>query len=145
MAEVSNTRLAERLLSRPEGATMDEIVAATGGYQYNVLRRLAARGYVVRRKREGRATRYWAVPPAALSFQLTVAPNGQTTLPKEARDRLKVSRGGKLSFTLETDNRAVVAPLSLGLRELRGLLPKAKARATLEEIEEGIVRGATKT
>ncbi len=57
MAE-PGSKAAERLLIRPAGATMDELIAATGGPQYNVLRRLEARGYAVRKLREGRVTRY---------------------------------------------------------------------------------------
>ncbi|MGH6877970.1 MAG: AbrB/MazE/SpoVT family DNA-binding domain-containing protein [Rhizomicrobium sp.] len=124
---------------------MDEVVAATGGYQYNVLRRLEAKGWMVRRRREGRVTRYWAVAPSVRAFELKVAPNGQTTLPKEARERLGVPRGGRLSLRLEPGDHTVIAPVSIGVRELRGILPKPKTRATLADIEEGIARGATKT
>lgn len=39
------SRQAEKLLTSAEGATMDELIAATGGPQYNLLRRLEAQGY----------------------------------------------------------------------------------------------------
>lgn len=136
---------AERLLSRPEGATMDEIVAATGNYRYNVLRRLEAKGYVVRKKREGRITRYWVEPPDTRIFELNVAASGQTTLPKEVREKLRVPRGGRLSLTLEKTGRAVVTPATIGVEELRAILPRPKRKATLRDIEEGIARGATRT
>jgi len=58
------TKIAEQMMTRPDGATMDEIVAATGGPQYNVLRRLEGRGYRIRKVKEGRATRYFAKAPA---------------------------------------------------------------------------------
>ena len=45
---VSKTKITERLLTRPGGATMREIIAATGGPQYNELKRLSARGYAIR-------------------------------------------------------------------------------------------------
>ena len=35
---VPGTKLAERLLTRPQGATMAEIIARDGGPQYNVLK-----------------------------------------------------------------------------------------------------------
>jgi len=145
MERETNTAKAERLFSRPEGATMDEVVKETGDYQYNVLRRLEARGYIVRRKREGRITRYWVSSPAVRSFDMKVAPNGQTTLPKEVRRQFGVYAGGKVRLTLEEKNKATISPVSLSFRDLRGLLPKPKRPATLEEIEEGIIRGATKT
>jgi len=139
------TKMAERLFSRPEGATMDEVAAATGNYRYNVLRRLEAKGYIVHKKREGRLTRYWAQPPGLRTFELNVAANGQTTLPKEAREQLKVAHGGKLSLTLDEGGRAVVTPVMIGVQDLRGILPRPRRKATLQQIEEGIVRGATKT
>ena len=64
---IPGTKIAERLFSRPEGATMAEVIAATGARQHNLLERLKARGFTVRSRKEGRTTRYWAVPPAALS------------------------------------------------------------------------------
>ncbi len=70
--ENAGTKKAERLMTRPDGATMDEIVAVTGGPQYNVLRRLEGRGYRIRKVKEGRATRYFAAPPASPSYVATV-------------------------------------------------------------------------
>jgi bifunctional DNA-binding transcriptional regulator/antitoxin component of YhaV-PrlF toxin-antitoxin module len=145
MKTESKTDRAEQLFSRPEGATMDEVVAATGDYQYNVLRRLEARGYLVRKKREGRMTRYWVSPPAARAFDLSIASNGQTTLPKEVRRQFGVTAGGHVKLVLESPNRATLAPASISLNDLRGLLPKPKRPATLDEMEEGIARGATKS
>ena len=55
---VSGSKIAERMLSRPEGATMSELIAATGGPQYNLLKRLKATGRTVRETREARQTRY---------------------------------------------------------------------------------------
>jgi sugar-specific transcriptional regulator TrmB len=62
---VPGTKLAERLVTKPGGATMAELIAATGGPQYNVLKRLEARGYRVRKVKEGKETRYFAAAPAA--------------------------------------------------------------------------------
>jgi sugar-specific transcriptional regulator TrmB len=66
------TKRAERLLTQSGGATMREIIEATGGPQYNVLKRLEARGYRVRRVKEGKETRYFAQPPAVQSYDATV-------------------------------------------------------------------------
>jgi bifunctional DNA-binding transcriptional regulator/antitoxin component of YhaV-PrlF toxin-antitoxin module len=144
MDSANKSGIAQALFSRAEGATMDELVAATGHYQYNVLRRLEAKGWRVRRKREGRVTRYWAIPPSVRGFELKVAPNGQTTLPKAAREQLGVAHGGRLSLRLEAGGQAALAPVSVSLRDLRGVLPKPGKRATLAEIEEGIGRGAAR-
>jgi antitoxin PrlF len=141
----NKTRLAESLFARPEGATMDEVLRVTGGYRYNVLRRLEAKGWLVRRKREDGVTRYWAEPPSVRTFELKVARNGQVTLPKAAREELGVPNGGRLTLKLDPARHAEIAPVSVSLRDLRGILPKPRKAATLAEIEEGIACGATGT
>lgn len=142
MEQGTKVAQAEKLLSRPEGATMDEVAKVTGDYQYNVLRRLEARGYSVRKKREGRTTRYWAAPPVVQAFDLTVSPNGQTTLPKAVRSKFGIERGGKIRLVMENAKLASLFPASIGIRELGGILPKPQRTATLEEIEDGVARGA---
>lgn len=138
----SGARIAEQLLVRPSGATMDELIAATGGPQYNVLRRLEARGYALRKVREGRVTRYFAVPPKHPSIELTVSPKGQITLPKELREKWGVEEGGTLRWSLEEDGRAYVGPPRRSLQDLFGMLGKPKRHLTLEQIEEGIIAAA---
>jgi antitoxin PrlF len=140
MAE-PGSKTAERLLTRSAGATMDELIAATGGPQYNVLRRLEARGYAVSKVREGRVTRYFVSAPAKQSVELTVSPKGQVTLPQEFREHLGVKAGGALRCTLEEDGRVYVEPPKAGLQELFGMLGKPKRSFTLEEIDEGVAKG----
>src|ERR1043166_3628105 len=97
---VSTAKLTERLLPRAGGATMRDIIAATGGPQYNELRRLAARGFAIRKVKEGNETRYFATAPEAPSFDVIVTRKGQVTIPREVRDRLGVRAGGKLRFAI---------------------------------------------
>lgn len=139
---IPGTKAAERLLTRPSGATMDEIVVATGGPQYNVLKKLEGRGYRIRKVKEGRATRYFAEPPAAPGFEATVTSKGQVTIPKEVREQLRLRSGHKLRFTVENGNRAVMRPVSKRLGDLAGILPKPKRTLTLEEMDEAIQSGA---
>jgi AbrB family looped-hinge helix DNA binding protein len=135
------SKTAERLLTRPAGATMDELIAATGGPQYNVLRRLEARGYVVRKLREGRATRYFVSAPAKQSVELTVSPKGQVTLPKELRTQFGVEGGGVLKCTFEEDGRIFVGPSKSSIHDLVGILHRPGMRArTIEEMDEGIAK-----
>ena len=134
----TGAKIAERLLARPSGATMDEMIAATGGPQYNVLKRLEARGYAVRKVREGRGTRYFATAPSKAVIELKVSPKGQVTLPKDLRERLGVERGGTLRYTLQEDGSAYVGAPSRALQELFGILNKPKRHLTLEQIDEEI-------
>jgi AbrB family looped-hinge helix DNA binding protein len=136
------TKLAEDLLSGPGGATMAEIIRATGGPQYNVLTKLEGRGYSIRKVKEGRTTRYFATPPTAPSFEATVTRQGQMTIPKDVRERLGVRAGGKLRLVLESDGRVVLTPANLSIKRLFGILGKPRRSATLEEMDESIRHGA---
>ena len=139
---VSKSKVAERLLTRPGGATMREIIAATGGPQYNELKRLAARGYAVRKVREGNETRYFVSARGTASFEATVTDKGQITIPKDVRDQLRLHAGHKVRFSVEGANRAVMIPVGTRLSDLAGMLGKPKRSATLEEMDEAIRQAA---
>jgi AbrB family looped-hinge helix DNA binding protein len=121
---------------------MREIIAATGGPQYNELKRLSARGYAVRKVREGNETRYFATAPEMPSFEATVTDKGQITIPREVRDRLRLHAGHKVRFSVEGANRAVMVPVGPRLSDLAGLLGKPKRSATLEEMDAAIRQAA---
>jgi AbrB family looped-hinge helix DNA binding protein len=138
----SKTETAQRLFTRPEGATMDEVIAATGDYQYRALKRLKSKGYRIKRAREGRATRYFAVAPAQESFEASVGADGKMTIPKEVREKLGLRSGHRLQFTIEDGDRVVVTPVSRRLSDLAGILGKPKRSLTLEEMDEAIADAA---
>lgn len=139
---IPGTKLAEQLVTQPSGATMAEIIAATGGPQYNVLKRLAARGYRVSKVKEGRETRYFAEAPATPSYEATVTSKGQVTLPKEVRESLRLRAGDKVRFTLDDAERIVVERAELSIRDLFGILGKPRRSATLEQMDEAVRRHA---
>jgi len=142
---IPGTKMAERLFARPEGATMDEVIAATGGPQYNVLRRLEAKGCKVRKIREGRGTRYFVTPPANLSYDLMVSARGQVVLPKELRDRLGLKPGSKLRAEMQ-DGKVVLERKITTIHDLVGILYRPGMRTrTIEEINEGIIAGAVES
>lgn len=129
--EVPGSKIAEQLLARPEGATMRELIAATGGPQYNVLKRLESKGRTVRKTREGRETRYHLVP-AKLLYELSVNDKGQVTLPKGLRDEMRVYSGQKLEAAIE-GGKVVIAPKARSIQDLFGILgkpPSGKAVTT---------------
>ena len=131
----------EELLGRLEGATMDEIIAATGGPQYNVLRRLQARGYRLRKSKEGRATRYFAEPPPvplAATFS-----GGKLSLPKPVREQLGLREGDQVKFTLKDDG-AQLERKQFSIRDLYGILPRPMKVLTIEEMDEVIARAVVK-
>jgi len=137
-AHIPATHVAERLLARPEGATMSEIIAAAGGPQYNLLKRLEGRGYTIRKVKEGSETRYFAKPPPAPCFEMTVTSQGQATIPREVRERLGVKAGGKLRLTVEEDEKVVIRPADLSIRRMFGMLGKPRRSLTVEEMDDEI-------
>jgi antitoxin PrlF len=139
---VSKAKVAERLLTRPTGATMRDIIAATGGPQYNELKRLAARGYAIRKLKEGNETRYFASAPRAPSFEATVTKKGQVTIPKSVRDRLGVGSGGKVRFAVDSQGRVEIGAREPKISDLVGILPKPKHSATIEEMNDAVRRAA---
>jgi len=138
MDTVPGSKLAEQLLTRPEGATMRELIAATGGPQYNVLKRLEARGGAVRKTKAGRETRYRVVMPNPV-YELSVSDKGQITLPKGLRDEMRVFAGQKLEAAVET-GRIVIARKRTSIKDLFGILgkPPKGAHLTLDEIDGAI-------
>jgi AbrB family looped-hinge helix DNA binding protein len=135
---IPGTQLAAQLFSQPNGATMAEIIAATGGPQYNVLKRLKARGYRLRKIREGKETRYYADPPPKPFYEATVTSKGQVTLPKEVRERLRIGEGDKVRFTVESGTQIVLARAEQSIRDLFGILGKPRRSATLDDMDEAV-------
>lgn len=75
----------------------------------------------------------------------TLTSKGQTTIPKEIRDLLRLAPGDKLDFIVDSDGRVVLRPATLDVRDLRGLLRrKGGKRVSLEEMERAIAEGATR-
>jgi antitoxin PrlF len=61
---------------------------------------------------------------------------GQVTIPKAIRDQLDLGPGVTLHFTVDPSGRIIVTPLTLGIEDLIGILPKPRKALTLEEIED---------
>ena len=72
----------------------------------------------------------------------TLTSKGQTTIPKEVRDRLNLKPGDRIDFVIEGDCRVVLVPVNLDVSQLRGMLPRPAKPASLEDMERGIREGA---
>ena len=75
---------------------------------------------------------------------VTVSSKGQVTLPAEARRQLGIRAGTKLEVIVRGDRLEVVL-VGGSVKELKGILPPSKRRVTLAEMEEAIVKGATRS
>lgn len=51
-----------------------------------------------------------------------ITSKGQVTIPKIVRERLDLKAGDKVDFILESDNRVVLRPAKLDVRDLKGML-----------------------
>jgi antitoxin PrlF len=73
----------------------------------------------------------------------TLTSKGQTTIPKQVREHLKLNPGDKLDFVIESAGRVVIRPAKLDVRELKGLLKRRDGKVlSIEEMDAAIARGA---
>ena len=73
----------------------------------------------------------------------TLTSKGQTTIPKQVREHLKLNPGDKLDFVIESEGRVVIRPAKLDVRELKGLLKRHDGKVlSIEEMNAAIARGA---
>jgi len=67
---------------------------------------------------------------------------GQITVPKDVRLKLNLKPGDRVLFIVEDDGAVRMRVANRDISSLAGILPPPKRKATLEEIEESIQRGA---
>ena len=67
---------------------------------------------------------------------------GQITVPKAVRVKLNLKAGDRVLFIVEDDGTARLRAVNKSISSLKGVLPPPKRKATLEEIEDAIARGA---
>lgn len=73
----------------------------------------------------------------------TLTGKGQTTIPREIREHLRLRPGDRMEFVIDEDGRVVVIPISLDAAELAGILPKPKTPVSLARMNKVIrERGA---
>jgi antitoxin PrlF len=70
----------------------------------------------------------------------TLTSKGQTTIPKEIREHLKLRAGDKIDFVIEPDGRVTLRPANVDIRQLDGLLAgRYKGRAlSVEDMDQAI-------
>ena len=67
----------------------------------------------------------------------TITSKGQMTIPKPIRDRFRLRAGDRVDFVVE-DNRIVMIPAKLHIRDIVGLLPSPSRAFTIEEMDDAI-------
>jgi len=73
----------------------------------------------------------------------TLTSKGQTTIPKDVRERLNLQPGDRLEFVIDEDGRVVVLPASVDASELAGMLKRPAKPVSLTAMNQAIrKRGA---
>ncbi|MBI4402445.1 MAG: type II toxin-antitoxin system PrlF family antitoxin [Nitrospirae bacterium] len=68
----------------------------------------------------------------------TVTSKGQTTIPKEIRDRLHLQAGDRLEFVVDEDGRVLVLPATVDAAELAGVLKPPPRPVSVEAMNQAI-------
>lgn len=73
----------------------------------------------------------------------SITSKGQTTVPKEVRDRLGLEQGARIEWTVE-DGRAIVRPRKLRAVDLAGILHRPDMKPlSVDEMDEAIMEAVT--
>ncbi|WP_414585149.1 AbrB/MazE/SpoVT family DNA-binding domain-containing protein [Scytonema sp. PCC 10023] len=69
----------------------------------------------------------------------TITSKGQTTIPKEIREKLNLRPGDRINFIIEPDGKVYIQPLNIQVEELSGILYKPGRKAvSIEEMNQAI-------
>lgn len=71
----------------------------------------------------------------------TLTSKGQTTIPKDVRDRLNLKPGDELMYTID-HGRIIIRPRTGSIKDLKNILPRPSRVVTLAEMDEAIAAGA---
>ncbi len=72
----------------------------------------------------------------------TVTSKGQITLPVELRRQLRITTGTQVEFIPDESGHYRLRPKTGRARDLAGILPPPATPASLDDMEDGIARGA---
>ena len=59
----------------------------------------------------------------------TITSKGQTTIPKDIREHLKLHPGDRIDFIIENEGKVVIEPATVDVKELEGILHKPGRKA----------------
>ncbi len=72
----------------------------------------------------------------------SITSKGQTTIPKEVRDRLQLKPGDRVRFFFHPDGSVAIRP-TRPASALQGLLKSRVGPVSIEDMNAGIIEGAT--
>ena len=69
----------------------------------------------------------------------TLTSKGQTTIPKEVRDHLKLRSGDQIDFLIQPDGTVLLRPATLPVSELKGILHRPRMKAlSIDAMNEAV-------
>jgi AbrB family looped-hinge helix DNA binding protein len=75
----------------------------------------------------------------------TLTSKGQLTLPKAIRDLLRLEAGDRIDFVVRDDGTVVLRPVTVDVRELKGLLYRKGLRPlSVEDMNTAVRRRAAR-
>ena len=75
----------------------------------------------------------------------TLTSKGQTTIPKDVRNHLKLRTGDQIDFVIEPDGSVVIRPATVHVRELKGILHRKGMKALSVNAMNAVVRKRFRT
>jgi antitoxin PrlF len=70
----------------------------------------------------------------------TLTSKGQLTLPKAIRDRLRLGAGDRVDFVVRDDGTVVLRPVTVDVREIKGLLHRKGLKPLSVEEMDAVIR-----
>jgi AbrB family looped-hinge helix DNA binding protein len=75
-------------------------------------------------------------------MESTITTKGQATIPKAAREHLRLGPGDRVKFFLHPNGSVVILP-KVPVSTLRGILKSRRRAPTIEEMNQAIAEGAS--
>ena len=75
----------------------------------------------------------------------TLTSKGQTTIPKDVRNHLKLRTGDQIDFVIEPDGSVVIRPATVHVRELKGILHRKGMKAQSLDAMNAAIRKRFRT
>jgi len=70
----------------------------------------------------------------------TLTSKGQTTVPREVRDHLKLHSGDQIDFVIQADGSVSVRPVTVDVKELKGILHRRNMKAVPVDAMNAAIR-----
>jgi AbrB family looped-hinge helix DNA binding protein len=71
-----------------------------------------------------------------------ITDKGQTTIPKQVRELLKLKPGDRIEYIVEPGGRVSVRAVTRRLAELRGMLAPVKRRLSVNDMKDAVASAA---